>query len=267
MAICNDPNRLIDQKGKLFVLDNCAGEYKEVCVVDNLQVSWESTPIDVRTASNISVLKKASVLPTISFDYYHVADLPALALLYRGVLTQTYHDGVTAILGTTTTLSFEDGCCQALCAAMASNVTVTSLDGATVYADGPDFTFKNDTLTDQTLICHTAGGAIPVGEGVLVTYDYTPTEGHILSRDAVGLAKPLDMMVVAQCDCDDKTKFRKYVLPRMTVDSTFTHTLVETGDTTTDITPVSVTATHTKSDGCENVCEPYWVDTCFVDPS
>jgi hypothetical protein len=265
-AICNTPNRLLDQKGLLYVLDPCAGEYKQVCVVDNIQVSWESTPIDVKTPSGISVLKKASVLPSISFDYYHTADLPAIELLYQGVLSQTYYDGSTTV-NRTVEISMEDGCCASIPASSATVNSITSLDGATTYTVSTDYTVSNDTATGQTVVCHVTGGGITAGTRVLVDFDQTPSEGHVLTRDSVGLPKSLDMIVIAQCDCDDNSKFRKYVLPRMTVESTFTHTLIETGDTTSDITPVSVTATHTKSDGCENVAEPYWVDTCYVEPT
>lgn len=261
---CNDPSTYLRTKGMLYVVDNCNQATIEICKISNLAVSLDNEPIQPETPDGCVLFSIADSTASISFDLYSAGNFPLLGYLFQGIVKQGYYDG-TQQVDDKIQISFEEeGCCCLLPAEDATINAINSLDGLAAYVDGTDYTTSVDPVTGFTFVCHVAGGNIEIGCPVDVDYSFVPAEGHNIVQDETGVAKPYDMIVVTECDCDSDEKII-YYLPDMLIQGSITQTLIRINSNNTDVTPISITATQQKESGCSKGKTMRWFNSCHID--
>ncbi|QDT46164.1 hypothetical protein Pan258_01810 [Symmachiella dynata] len=263
---------LLKDRGRLWILDESASvkAFKEIAVVDNVQVSHPGNPVDVKTPSGITVFKSNDMGAQISLDLYHPGDAKSIERLFRGPVTRVEHDGATAVAGEEVVLNFRNanealpipGFNGAKTAATINSVK--SLDGSvtyTLFTVSGDYKVLADTETGLTLIEHVGAGIIPLDTDVVVNYDYTPLKSQQIKPDDDAELVDRFLVIDSYPDCDDTTKYRRYFLPRMTVTSDLLHSLLEMGQDNQSPNIMPVTMTYNKPSSCSDEPRWYWIDT------
>ena len=261
---------LLKDKGRIWVLDESAAvkAFKEVAVVDNVTVSHPSNPVEVKTPSGITLLKTMDMGAQIAFDFYHPGDAKDIERLFRGPVVRTANDGSTTVAGEEVVLNFRNAS-EALplpgyngdkTAVTVNSVKLVS-DLTTTYSVTTDYTLTADPETGITLLVQVSGGGIPVGEDIIVNYDYDPLEAQILKPD--DNTDLVDRFIVIDSfpDCNDLTKYRRYFLPRMTITSDLVHSMIEMGADNQNPNLMNVTLTYNKPSTCSDEHKWYWIDT------
>lgn len=263
---CNNPDSYLKQRGLVYIVDNCNARLEEVCKISNVVVSLDNEVISPETPDGCVLFKKADTTASISFDLYSAGNFPLLGKLFAGQVDSGYYDGTETVNNTVDITFDEENCCCLIPAAGATINTAIGADGV-AYTEGPDFTTSVDDKTGYTFVCHVEGGAIDLGCQVTFDYSFSPTEGHYMSPNDVGIAKPFEMVVIVECDCFDDDKRIVYYLPDMLLEGSITQTLIEINSNNTDITPISLTATQQKDSGCSKGKKAVWMNACYIDPT
>lgn len=266
--MAND-NALLTTKGRLYVFDEGSTQKKfvELSLVDNINVTFPANAVEINSPSGVQVLKTVDFGAQISFDFYHPGDLVSLERLFRGGVSNTNYDGVTAQAGEDVEITFANaseamplpGFNGAGTAVTVNSVTLKS-DGVTTYAATTDYTLSVDTATGVTVITHVPTGGIAADATVIVNYDYTPLASNILKPDGSQLVER-DMMVQVFEDCNDATKYRKIYLPRMTASSDLVMQLLRVSDENQNPNLLSVTMDYARPDSCTDAAAWYIIDS------
>lgn len=272
MSTVNNRKDLLRNKGRVYVFNELSTvkDWQELTVVDNIRISHPANPVEIKTPSGISIYKSVDLDGMVSFDWYHPGNLSKIELLFRGAITKSSYDGVTAESNTTCLINF-----RAVSEAFPlpffdgdkSAVTVDwvkSEDEATTYTLTTDYTVAVDADTGITHIVQVSGGAIPLNTNVKVQYDYTPLASTIIKPDYTGVMMPRHVMIDVFTNASDLTKYRRYYFPNVTPTSELMHTALEIGkdNTTPNIMPVSLE--YAKQDGVSAYPTWYWIDTANV---
>ncbi len=260
---------ILKNKGRISIFDERAAVKKwvEIGVVDSVKVNHAVNNTEVKTPSGITVFKTADPDAQLSFDLYHPGDLSVMELLFRGITTLTPYDGSTAQSNEKCIVSFAAaGDAYPLpgfngAKTVLSTVSVKSKDGTTTYTVSTDYTLAVDTVTGITHVVQVSGGAIPLDTEVLVTYTYTPLKSKVLKPSFDGNLIDRHIIIDSFPVATDTTKYRRYYLPRATVESDLMHSLLEFGKDNSSPNILPVTMSLAKPDVLSNDPLWYWMDT------
>lgn len=265
----SDRKDLLKNKGRIKVLDELAATkaFVEIGVVDNVQISHPANPVEIKTPSGITIYKSVDLDTQLSFDLYHPGDLKVIERLFRGAVTRTEHDGSTAVAGAKQRVIFRNAGDVAALVGFDGDgtaVTVNSIKDVTettTYTVTTDYTVNYDSESGLTLITHVGAGSLPLDTEVLVNYDYTPAKSQELAPNTDGTLIDRFMVIESYPDCSDTSLYRKFILPRMTVESDLVVQLLEIGEDNTNPNILSVTMSYKKPDVCQNLAEWKWFDS------
>ena len=264
-------NALLKNKGRLWVFDERAAvkAWTEIALVDNVRITHPANPVEVKSPSGITVYRTLDLDSMLEFDLYHPGDNSVLELLYRGVIDLTEYDGATA-QNEVVSIKFRNASEAYPLPGFDGDkgaVTVNSVkssDLATTYSLTTDYTVAVDSVTGISMIVQVSGGSIPVGEEVIVDYDFTPLESKVLRPNFGADLVDRHLLVTTFVDCDDLTKYRTYYLPRATATSDLQHSLLETGEDNTNVAILPVKMELAKPDACGKEAKWAWYDTVVI---
>ncbi len=266
---------LLRNKGRIYVFDESAAvkDWRELTLVDTVNFTGASNPIDIKSPSGNSVYQSIDPDAQISFDWYHPGNLSGIELLFRGALDLDSYDGLTAqvetvvvrfgALGNAASLPGFDGDKTVV------TVSAVVLDSnpSTAYTVSTHYTLAVDTATGMSHIVHVSGGAIPLDTDIRVTYTYTPLASNILRPIENGQLDPRFVIIDSPTDPNDLTKYRRYYLPRATVTSDLVHSLLEFGTENANPNIMNVVLKYQKPETGTKQAAWYWIDTVFEVPA
>lgn len=239
---------LLKNKGRLWVFDELAAvkAWREVGVVDNCRFSMPTNPIEVKTPSGITIYSSIDPDAEIACDWYHPGDLGLIELMFRGAVNIAAPTGSTDITETVL-VSFKnagdafplpgfDGDKSAV------TVSAVVLDSApsTSYTVTTDYTLSADATTGVTSIVQVSNGGIALNTAIRVTYTYRPLASKILSPVDNGELVYRNVLLDVFTNPNDATKYKRYYLPRCTIQSDLVHQNIEFGtdNTSPNIMPL-----------------------------
>lgn len=263
---------LLRNKGRMWVLDELAATkaFKEVTVVDSVEVKHPVNTTEIKTPSGITIFKTQEPGAMLSLDIYHPGDLTMIERLFRGIVEKTAFSGGTATENVA--VSFRNlGDCAVLPGFNGAKTAVTvnsvkSADLATTYTgSGTDYAAASaDSLTGMTILTHISGGAIPLNTDVIVNYTYTPLTSTVVKPNYDGNIIDRFIVIDSFTDKSDNTKYRRYFLPRATVTSDLVHRLLEVGKENTAPNLLHVDFELSTPDVTQYDPTWYWIDTYNV---
>ena len=260
---------LLRNKGRIYVFDERAAvkDWVELTLVDTVNWSSPTNPIEVKSPSGITVYESIDPDAQISFDWYHPGNYSAIELLFRGALELDSYDGETAqeetvvvrfgALGDAASLPGFDGDKTVV------TVSAVVLDAtpATTYTVTTDYTLAVDATTGMSHLVQVSGGSIPLNTDIRVTYTYTPLASNVLRPIENGQLDPRFVIIDTPTDPNDATKYRRYYLPRATITSDLMHSHLEFGKENANPNIMPVTLKYQKPDTATNQSKWYWIDT------
>lgn len=269
----NTRKDLLRTKGRIWIWDEKSTQkkFREIGVVDNVRFPMAANPVEIRTPSGMTIYQTIDFEPTISFDWYHPGNLDLIELMYRGSLDTTTYDGSTA-QQETIVVNFRNnneaipllGFDGDLSVVTASAVVLDSAPSTSYTGSGTDYSLAVDSTTGISMITHVSTGAIPLNTDIRVTYSYTPLASKVLTPIDNGTLVNRFIMIDSPLPSASQTKYRRYLLPRATIQSDLLHSMLELGqdNTSPNIMPVAFKYQRPDTDSREQRWK--WYDTVNV---
>lgn len=269
--VVNKNPALLRNKGRMFVFDEAASvkAWKEVTLVDNVQIANAPNYVEIKSPSGITILETLDLDAEISCDWYHPGDLKKMELLARGVTSLTGYDGSTTQTESVAVNFRNINEAFPLPGFNGSKLVVTinsvkSADGATTYTVTTDYTVSVDANTGISHLVHVSTGAIPLNTDVIVNYTYTPLKSNVLKPDYNGVIVLRHVILDAFVDQTDLTKYRRFYLPNCSLETELGQSLLHIGKDNTKPNIMPIKMKYAKPDPGSNDPKWYYIDTYNV---
>lgn len=268
----NTRKDLLRTKGRLWVFDEASTQkkWRELTVVDNVKFQASANPVEIRTPSGITIYQTIDLDPSISFDWYHPGNNDLIELMYRGALTSTTYDGLTA-QAKTVTVNFRQNNEAVPLLGFDGDLTVVTVSAvvldstpATTYTVTTDYTLAVDATTGVSMITHVSTGSIALNTDIRVTYSFTPLASKLLEPVDNGNLVLRTIMIDSPLPSATDTKYRRYILPNCTITSDLMHSMLELGQDNTSPNILPVSFKYQRPDTNSRAQRWMWFDTVNV---